>query len=614
LTRPDAIKIPTNRFRGLGAAWPELAILPIPDARLPHGSGNLGPLDSDTDTPDLPDPPKPVSPFSHKAVLPMTTESERTDETKPTEDLASTDDTTAATPAAGKPETEDEGTSEPAAEATETETPSEVPTEPVASKDETPEVEAEKPAAEEAEKPAEEPAADAVVMETSTESTEEKAASAEATPTVEAEDATDEAAAKEQADAVAADKRLESKYKAGQRLEVKLVQVGEKDSFVDFGGPAEGTIATAELKNSDGEMRVNEGDTFTAIIRKAGDTVEFTVGRGKGGDLLRMRELQSAFEGEIPVTGKIKSTNKGGFEVDLNGVRAFCPFSQIDTVYCDTPEDHVGNEYTFQIIAFERGGRNIVLSRRKIMEVEGKEAAKKTRETLAVGMEFEGAVRRLQPYGAFVDLGGVDGLVHVSEISRGHVADPRDVLKVGQTVRVQVIALENLGAERERISLSMKILENDPWDGADTKWAAGSIVNGKVVRLTDFGAFIELSPGVDGLVHVSEISTERIEHPSSVLEPGQTVEVRILSVDPDSRRISLTMRPEGEDRPQRAPRQDYRDDGGPRGGGRGRRQDNRPLESYTFGDEEPAKEENVDVSDLDYTDAVELLKRKFNRQ
>ena len=432
------------------------------------------------------------------------------------------------------------------------------------------------------------------------------------------EETSDPAAKAEQADAVASDERLTSKYKSGQRMDVKLVQVGEKDSFVDYGGTAEGTIATAELKNSDGEMRVNEGDTFPAIVRKAGETLEFTVGRGKGkgGDLLRMRELQSAHEGDIPVPGKIKSTNKGGFEVDLGGVRAFCPFSQIDTIYCDKPDDHVGNEYAFQIIAFERGGRNIVLSRRKIIEEESKAAAETTRENLAVGEIFEGTVRRLQPYGAFVDLGGVDGLVHVSEISRGHVADPRDVLSVGQKVRVQVIKLDDIGGDRERISLSMKVLETDPWDKADEKWAVGSIVSGKVVRLTDFGAFVELSPGVDGLVHVSEISTERIDHPGSVLEPGQSVDVRILSVDPDGRRISLTMRPEGEDRPPRAPRDDAerggRGDRGPRGR-RGRHDDNRPGESYTFGAEEEPKHPDVDVNDLEFSDAVELLKQKFNR-
>ena len=430
----------------------------------------------------------------------------------------------------------------------------------------------------------------------------------------------DPAATAEQSAAVEGDERLKSTVKAGQRMEVKLVQIGEKDSFLEYGGTAEGTIATSELKDPDGNLRVNEGDTFTAIVRKPGETVEFTIGRSKGGDLLRMRELQSAHESDIPVSGKIKSTNKGGFEVDLKGVRAFCPFSQIDTIYCEKPEEHVGNEYTFEIIAFERGGRNIVLSRRKILELESQEKAGATREKLAVGEVFEGTVRRLQPYGAFVDLGGIDGLVHVSEISRGHVSDPRDVLKVGQKVRVQVIGLDNLGTDRERISLSMKVLERDPWENAAEKWVVGSIVSGKVVRLTDFGAFVELGPGIDGLVHVSEISTERIDHPSNVLVPEQTVDVRILAVDPDARRISLTMRPEGEERPARAPRaeSDSGFGGGRRRGGPGRGRDrdfeDRPGESYTFGAEEESKEENVDVSELDYSDAVELLKQKFNRQ
>ena len=530
--------------------------------------------------------------------------SEAKKETPPAPATPAADEASPETPAEAEALPETPAAAEPGPEA-----PSEPAHEAPAEKAETPEPEADDPSK----------ADDAVVMESTPEESAPAAAASASADTSE-EPKSDPAASAAQADAVAQDERLTSKYKTGQRMEVKLVQVGEKDAFLDYGGTAEGTIATAELKNSDGEMRVNEGDTFTAIVRKAGETLEFTVGRGKGkgGDLLRMRELQSAHEGDIPVAGKIKSTNKGGFEVDLNGVRAFCPFSQIDTIYCDKPEEHVGKEYTFQIIAFERGGRNIVLSRRKIIEEESKAAAETTREKLAVGEVFEGTVRRLQPYGAFVDLGGVDGLVHVSEISRGHVADPRDVLSVGQKVRVEVIKLDDIGGERERISLSMKALESDPWKKADEKWAVGSIVSGKVVRLTDFGAFVELSPGVDGLVHVSEISTERIDHPGSVLEPGQAVDVRILAVDPDSRRISLTMRPEGEDRPPRAPRDDAerggRGDRGPRGRrGRDRHDDDRPGESYTFGAEEEPRDPDVDVNELDFSDAVELLKQKFNR-
>lgn len=475
---------------------------------------------------------------------------------------------------------------------------------------------AEKSAGADESAPASEPVEAEVVMEKAAASTPVAAASQ---PEASAEEASSVSA--EQAAAVEADTRLKSKYKSGQRLEVKLVQVGEKEAFVDFGGAAEGVIAAAELKNSEGELRVNVGDTFTAIVRKVDEPMEFTVGRSKGGDLLRLRELESAHEGHLPVLGKIKSTNKGGFEVDLGGARAFCPFSQIDIIYCEKPEEHVGKEYTFEIIAFERAGRNIVLSRRRLLEEEAKAAATQTREHIQVGLVCEGTVRRLQPYGAFVDIGGVDGLVHVSEISRGHIADPRDVLQVGRRVKVKVIGIDDLGGPRERVSLSMKELESDPWEDAQEKWVAGTTAKGRVVRLTEFGAFVELAPGIDGLVHISEISTERIGHPSEALAVDQIVDARILSVDPQSHRISLSLRPEGEERAAR-PREDDRGErrgGGGGGGGAGRGRGRRPEretepESYSFASEEAAEEPAVNVNELEFDDALELLKQKFNRQ
>lgn len=433
---------------------------------------------------------------------------------------------------------------------------------------------------------------------------EATAVEVEAVEVTMAEPATDEAAAKEVADAVASDTRLEHQLKKGQRVEVKLIQVSDKDAFLDWGGPAEGTIASAELMDGKGELRVAVGDSFTVIVKETGDTVVFTVGRGKGGDLLRMRELETAHEGKVPVPGKIRSTNKGGFEIDLGGVRAFCPFSQIDTIYCENPETHVGREYPFMIITFERGGRNIVVSRRELIAAEQKEKSVETRKQLEIGAVMKGTVRRIQPYGAFIDIGGLDGLVHVSEISRAHIRNPKDVLSVGQEVQVKVVGLDALGTRKERVSLSMKALAPDPWEGAAQKWKVGTTTQGKVVRLTDFGAFVELAPGVDGLVHVSQISSERIGHPNEVLKPGQEVEVRILELDPESNRISLTMRPEGEEAPVR---------GGDRGGyrsGRGGPRERAPMEYSSAPEEKP---EEVDVSSMDYGDALAELKKKFEQ-
>jgi small subunit ribosomal protein S1 len=456
--------------------------------------------------------------------------------------------------------------------------------------------------AEASDAPAEEPKAGSEAVETESEEVkaEETSVETEAAEVTMAEPTED--AAREVAAAVEADSRLEHKLKKGERVEVKLVQVSDKDAFLDWGGPSEGSIAAAELKNEEGELRVKEGESFTAIVREVGDTMVFTVGRGKGGDLLRMRELQSAHEGKIPVPGKIRSTNKGGFEVDLGGVRAFCPFSQIDTIYCEKPEEHLAKEYSFEIITFERGGRNIVVSRRGIIEAEQKEQAKSTRESLEIGAVMTGKIRRIQPYGAFVDIGGLDGLVHVSEISQAHVRNPKDVLSVGQEVEVKIVAIDGLGTKKERVSLSMKSLAPNPWDGAAEKWKVGTTVKGRVVRLTDFGAFVELAPGVDGLVHISQIAPERIGHPSEVLAPNQEVDVRVLDLDSDAHRISLTMRPEGEE--------------GERGGGGGFRGGRRPPRErtpmeYSSGAEE--KDEKVDVSGMEYDDALAALKKKFER-
>ncbi len=434
------------------------------------------------------------------------------------------------------------------------------------------------------------PAADAPTVEEVT---------VEIAPPPEEKPAADQA--EELAAAIAEDTRLETKLKAGDRREVKLAQVGDKESFLDFGGASEGSIATSELRNEEGELRVQIGDTFTAIVKKVGDTVEFTTGRGKGNDTLRLREIESAAENKIPLPGKVKKTNKGGFEIDLHGVRAFCPFSQIDVGYCENPEQFVGQDLSFRIITFERGGRNIVVSRRKILEEESKAAAVETREKLELGAVFPGVVRRLQPYGAFVDIGGIDGLVHVSEISHTHVRDPKDRLKVGQEVQVKVIKMEALGTKQERVSLSIKQLEEDPWANAAEKWRVGTTVRGKVARLTDFGAFVELEPGVDGLVHISQISADRIEHPRDALSVDQEIEARVLDVDGGSRRISLSMRPEGEDRP--TPRGDH-------GGSRPHRREK--VQSYSAGPQEEKTE--IDVSSMDYSDAVEALKRKFEQR
>ncbi len=387
--------------------------------------------------------------------------------------------------------------------------------------------------------------------------------------------------------------------RVGKRMKVTIVQVGERDSFVDFGGRSEGTIATSELKNEKGELKYNVGDEINAVVRKLDDTPVFTLGRRRAP--ANLAKVKEAFEQQVPMEGKVKSTNKGGFEVDLHGVRAFCPFSQIQLGYCDHPEEYVGQKLPFMVITFERGGRNIVLSRRKLLQEESKAAAGETLEKLAEGAVFDGVVRRLQPYGAFVDIGGIDGLVHVSEISHGRVTNPQDMLKVGDKVRVKVIKLEGEGNKR-RISLSMKELEEDPWEKIEERFSPGATVAGKVVRLTDFGAFVELEKGVDGLIHISEISTERIQHPSEKLQKGQEVEVRILRVDRDQRRISLSLLSEEESEMvhHRHP---------PRRGRPGGEEADDSIHHHRSST--PEEEVKQDVTKMPFEDALEALKHKF---
>ena len=420
------------------------------------------------------------------------------------------------------------------------------------------------------------------------------------------------------ATAVLAEATVAPAPRKGKRLSVKLVQIGEESCFVDYGGRSEGAIATAELKDKEGTLRHKLGDTLTVVVKSTGDPIVFTLGRK--GTPENLRRLQEAFEAGIPVEGLVKATNKGGFEVSISGARAFCPFSQIDRGYCNEPEKFVGQKLPFAITTFERGGRNVVVSHRRILELEASSSAAQTREKLEVGQVLEGVIRRLQPYGAFVDIGGLDGLVHVSQIRHGHVKDPKDVLSVGDKVMVKVLKIDAAGTEKERISLSMKELQENPWTNIESKLPIGGMVQGKVVRLTDFGAFVELLPGIDGLVHISQIAPRRIAHPSEELTVGQEVEARVISIDATTQKIALSLRPEGSapapheamperDRDFESSRGDGRERGDRRRGRRQQRDDMDFPSEYRSAPKDKSK--TPDVSNMDFDDAIELLRRKF---
>jgi small subunit ribosomal protein S1 len=251
--------------------------------------------------------------------------------------------------------------------------------------------------------------------------------------------------------------------------------------------------------------------------------------------------LRDAQHNQIPVDGRVAAVNKGGFEIDLSGLRAFCPISQIGLQYCEKPEEHIGARYQFRIMELQERGKNIVVSRRVLLEEEQEKKAKETLAKLKVDIEMEGKVTKLAEFGAFVDLGGIEGMVHVSEISHARINHPSDVLSPGQTVRVKVLKMDADKNGRQRIGLSIKALEPDSWDkGIGIQ--EGEVLRGKVSRLTDFGAFVEVAPGVDGLVHISEISYERLSHPSALLHEGEMVDVLVTGIDPNARRIALSIK------------------------------------------------------------------------
>lgn len=333
-------------------------------------------------------------------------------------------------------------------------------------------------------------------------------------------------------------KLQEGTIEVGDRVRGTVLKIGEEVAFVDFGGRSEAVIETRELLDDEGELKYATGDEMEAFIVSLEEGVRLTLSirsSTKSPELLRQ-----AYKAGIPIEGHVIGANEGGFEVDLKGVRGFCPISQIDTQYCEDPDPFIGRTLTFRIMEYREQGRHLVLSRRMHIEEEEKRRVTALRAQLKIGVELTGTVTRIQPFGAFVDLGGIEGLVHVSELSYARVQHPREVVTEGSTLKVKVIEVKNLGEKRERIALSIKATQPDPWENVLEQFPEGSIVTGTVVSVQDFGAFVSLVPGIEGLVHVSELSERPIGHPRSVVDVGQQVTVQVLRIDPYRRRIALS--------------------------------------------------------------------------
>lgn len=331
--------------------------------------------------------------------------------------------------------------------------------------------------------------------------------------------------------------------KAGDKVSGTVISIGQKSVFVDCGASVDGIVEREELLNEAGEMSVAEGDTLELyVIGLSDDSVRLSKAlTGVGG----LNMLEDAYSSRVPVEGKVKEIIKGGFHIEVLKRRAFCPVSQIDARYVANPEDYVGQTLQFRITKLTEGGRNIVVSRRALLEEEQREASAGFFEKIAVGDVVEGVVTRLAAFGAFVELvPGVDGLVHISEISWARIQEPSEALSVGDRVRVKYLGTSQGKKPGEtRLSLSIKQAQDDPWKTVAERFKDGDKVTGKVVKLMEFGAFVEIAPGIEGLVHVSEMSyAKRIHKPGDVVQVGDMVSAVIKQADVDKQRISLSMR------------------------------------------------------------------------
>lgn len=333
----------------------------------------------------------------------------------------------------------------------------------------------------------------------------------------------------------------------GDVVRGRVMAVGQTTAFVAIGGKGEASIDLAEFRDaSSGQPMLAVGDLLEATVVDDGSqsgVVNLKRTLGRGGHV--PAELEQAHAHNIPVEGVVSGENKGGFDVQIGAVRAFCPGSQIDR---RRPGErvpgtqYVGQRYLFRVTKIESGGRNVVVSRRELLEEEAAAQAVQTWETLQVGAVVQGRVTNLRDFGAFVDLGGVEGLIHVSELGYGRVNHPSDVLEVGQLLEVQVLKIEGAETARRRVGLSLKALAADPWSTANERFPVGAAVRGTVRRVEAFGAFVEIAPGLDGLAHVSKLALDRrVSHARQVVSIGQEVDVTVLGVDLEKHRISLSL-------------------------------------------------------------------------
>ncbi len=330
----------------------------------------------------------------------------------------------------------------------------------------------------------------------------------------------------------------------GQKVSARIISVSNDHVYIDLPGKTEGVIDSGEFRNDEGELQIQPGDEVEAYFLSIKDGIRRLTTLIHGYPATKVNVIRDAHKAGLPIDGEVKRSIKGGFEISVGGVKCFCPYSQIDVKADRDARKYIGKEFPFMVLEFKDDGRNIVVSRRVLIEQEKQARTERLQNTLEEGMKVTAVVSSIQKFGCFVDLGGIDGFVPTREISWDRINHPGEVVSIGQEITAKILSLD---WENDRLVFSIKATQSDPWEGVSDTYPVGSRITGKIVRLVPFGAFVRLQPGVDGLIHISNLGTgRRINHPKEVLEIGQKVEAYIVDTNYKDRKIALSLQPKAE--------------------------------------------------------------------
>jgi small subunit ribosomal protein S1 len=334
--------------------------------------------------------------------------------------------------------------------------------------------------------------------------------------------------------------RSVKELQAGQVIKGTVVEITDTSALIDIGYKSEGHISLNDLRDKDGNLTVKTGDEISVfLVTLENENGNIVLSKSRADQIKVWEAMEKSYEEGKNVTGKIIQRVKGGFHVDIDGITAFLPNSQVDLRPVRNPEKLIGTHHEFRVLKYSKPKNNVVISRRVLLEADRDKLRLETLSKIEEGAIVEGIVKNITDYGAFIDLGGIDGLVHLTELSWGKVSHPSQILKTGDKIKVKVL---NFNKEENKIFLGLKQTMPDPWQTSSEKYPVGSRINGRVVNVTDYGGFVEVEDGLEGLIHVSEMSWTKLRHPSQKLKVGDEVEVMVLDIDTENRRMSLGLK------------------------------------------------------------------------